>query len=261
MLCRGSLPSLGLQAHTPAPRCVCQCAAAWIAAGRQVVTDRSRSRTDPLGLPMVRRLGAGTAASEPHSRTKGSSVSQRETWRHGSDIGRWVWSRSRRTGVAGAPVTGPFGPACSNSRRIRRLACASAASQTLQGGSERSRSRHVPRRWVHGDDDSSTAPASATASAMEIYCADCGCLVNGGVTVTPCNDHPTAAAETAETPDGGFLTMECYCCGDDRDPAEVASLMCHDDITVCRVCIGCVRCTRRRTGGDRARTPPGVSPE
>ena len=35
--------------------------------------------------------------------------------------------------------------------------------------------------------------------------------------------------------------MECYCCGEDRDPSEVAPLACHDEIKVCRVCIGWLR--------------------
>jgi uncharacterized glyoxalase superfamily protein PhnB len=35
--------------------------------------------------------------------------------------------------------------------------------------------------------------------------------------------------------------MECYCCGEDRDPAAMAALACHDDIKVCRVCIGWLR--------------------
>jgi predicted enzyme related to lactoylglutathione lyase len=32
--------------------------------------------------------------------------------------------------------------------------------------------------------------------------------------------------------------MECYCCGEDRDPAMVTALLCHDDIKLCRICIG-----------------------
>ena len=32
--------------------------------------------------------------------------------------------------------------------------------------------------------------------------------------------------------------MECYCCGEDRDPSMVAALLCHDDIKLCRICIG-----------------------
>jgi uncharacterized glyoxalase superfamily protein PhnB len=40
--------------------------------------------------------------------------------------------------------------------------------------------------------------------------------------------------------------MECYCCGVDRDPAMVAALQCHDEIKVCRVCIGWLM---RRAGG------------
>jgi predicted enzyme related to lactoylglutathione lyase len=31
--------------------------------------------------------------------------------------------------------------------------------------------------------------------------------------------------------------MECSCCGEDRDPAMVAALLCHDDIRICRICI------------------------
>jgi catechol 2,3-dioxygenase-like lactoylglutathione lyase family enzyme len=32
--------------------------------------------------------------------------------------------------------------------------------------------------------------------------------------------------------------MKCSCCGEERDPATVASLLCHDDIHICRVCAG-----------------------
>jgi catechol 2,3-dioxygenase-like lactoylglutathione lyase family enzyme len=32
--------------------------------------------------------------------------------------------------------------------------------------------------------------------------------------------------------------MECFCCGEDRDPTMVASLQCHDDIKICRICVG-----------------------
>jgi uncharacterized glyoxalase superfamily protein PhnB len=38
----------------------------------------------------------------------------------------------------------------------------------------------------------------------------------------------------------------CSCCGEDRDPASMAALQCHDDITVCRTCIGWLR---GRAGG------------
>jgi uncharacterized glyoxalase superfamily protein PhnB len=31
--------------------------------------------------------------------------------------------------------------------------------------------------------------------------------------------------------------MECSCCGQDRDPAMVAALQCHDDIKMCRICL------------------------
>ena len=32
--------------------------------------------------------------------------------------------------------------------------------------------------------------------------------------------------------------MECYCCGEDRDPSMVAALLCHDEVKLCRICIG-----------------------
>ena len=35
--------------------------------------------------------------------------------------------------------------------------------------------------------------------------------------------------------------MNCSCCGEVRDPAAMAALACHDDIKVCRVCIGWLR--------------------
>src|ERR1700741_4779499 len=32
--------------------------------------------------------------------------------------------------------------------------------------------------------------------------------------------------------------MECYCCGEDRDPSIVTSLSCHDEVKICRICVG-----------------------
>jgi len=32
--------------------------------------------------------------------------------------------------------------------------------------------------------------------------------------------------------------VKCSCCGEERDPDMVAALQCHDDIKVCRTCIG-----------------------
>ena len=32
--------------------------------------------------------------------------------------------------------------------------------------------------------------------------------------------------------------VKCSCCGEVRDPGQVAALLCHDDIQLCRVCIG-----------------------
>jgi uncharacterized glyoxalase superfamily protein PhnB len=40
--------------------------------------------------------------------------------------------------------------------------------------------------------------------------------------------------------------MNCYCCGEERDDAMVASLLCHDEIKVCRICIGWLM---QRAGG------------
>jgi len=40
--------------------------------------------------------------------------------------------------------------------------------------------------------------------------------------------------------------MKCYCCGEERDVAMLAPLLCHDEIKVCRVCVGWLM---RRTGG------------
>ena len=33
--------------------------------------------------------------------------------------------------------------------------------------------------------------------------------------------------------------MECYCCGEERE--QVVPLLCHDEVKVCRVCIGWLR--------------------
>jgi hypothetical protein len=32
--------------------------------------------------------------------------------------------------------------------------------------------------------------------------------------------------------------VECSCCGQERDPSMMAALECHDDIKVCRICVG-----------------------
>jgi uncharacterized glyoxalase superfamily protein PhnB len=32
--------------------------------------------------------------------------------------------------------------------------------------------------------------------------------------------------------------MECACCGQERDPSMMAALQCHDEIKVCRICVG-----------------------
>jgi hypothetical protein len=40
--------------------------------------------------------------------------------------------------------------------------------------------------------------------------------------------------------------VECFCCGEDRDESTVVSLLCHDEIKVCRMCVGWLF---RRGGG------------
>jgi hypothetical protein len=35
--------------------------------------------------------------------------------------------------------------------------------------------------------------------------------------------------------------MTCSCCGEERDATEMAALQCHEDVTVCRTCIGWLR--------------------
>jgi catechol 2,3-dioxygenase-like lactoylglutathione lyase family enzyme len=32
--------------------------------------------------------------------------------------------------------------------------------------------------------------------------------------------------------------VECSCCGEQRDPSMTAALLCHDDIKLCRICLG-----------------------
>jgi uncharacterized glyoxalase superfamily protein PhnB len=32
--------------------------------------------------------------------------------------------------------------------------------------------------------------------------------------------------------------MECFCCGEDRESSMVTALRCHDEVKVCRTCIG-----------------------
>jgi hypothetical protein len=40
--------------------------------------------------------------------------------------------------------------------------------------------------------------------------------------------------------------VECYCCGEQRDDSKVTSLLCHDEIRVCRICVGWLN---KRVGG------------
>lgn len=40
--------------------------------------------------------------------------------------------------------------------------------------------------------------------------------------------------------------MKCFCCGEERDPSIVVSLLCHDEVKVCRICISWLI---RRAGG------------
>jgi uncharacterized glyoxalase superfamily protein PhnB len=40
--------------------------------------------------------------------------------------------------------------------------------------------------------------------------------------------------------------MECYCCGQERDPSMMAALRCHDEIKICRICLGWLM---QRVGG------------
>ncbi len=40
--------------------------------------------------------------------------------------------------------------------------------------------------------------------------------------------------------------MKCYCCGEERDDGMVTSLLCHDEVKLCRICIGWLH---QRVGG------------
>jgi uncharacterized glyoxalase superfamily protein PhnB len=42
------------------------------------------------------------------------------------------------------------------------------------------------------------------------------------------------------------LDVKCSCCGEERDDSMVASLHCHDEIKICRVCVGWLN---QRVGG------------
>src|SRR6266702_288758 len=48
--------------------------------------------------------------------------------------------------------------------------------------------------------------------------------------------------------------MECYCCGQERDPSMMAALACHDEIKICRICIGWLM--QRAGGADVTPTLP-----
>jgi predicted enzyme related to lactoylglutathione lyase len=48
--------------------------------------------------------------------------------------------------------------------------------------------------------------------------------------------------------------MECFCCGEDREPEAIVPLLCHDEVKVCRMCIGWL--ARRAGGIDVAPTLP-----
>jgi predicted enzyme related to lactoylglutathione lyase len=47
------------------------------------------------------------------------------------------------------------------------------------------------------------------------------------------------------------VAVQCSCCAEDRDPAALVALRCHDDIKVCRTCIGWLR----RNAGGLSSTP------
>jgi hypothetical protein len=74
---------------------------------------------------------------------------------------------------------------------------------------------------------------------MKITCADCGCLVDRGVIVRPCDSHPTSLLRAPS--DTEVKRVKCSCCGEEREPDNVAALLCYDDVTVCRVCAGWLR--------------------
>jgi hypothetical protein len=42
-------------------------------------------------------------------------------------------------------------------------------------------------------------------------------------------------------PDTAVTRVKCSCCGEEREPDSVAALLCHDDVKVCRVCVGWLR--------------------
>jgi catechol 2,3-dioxygenase-like lactoylglutathione lyase family enzyme len=48
--------------------------------------------------------------------------------------------------------------------------------------------------------------------------------------------------------------VECFCCGEERDPAMVAPLLCHEAIKLCRMCVGWLM--QRAGGVDVAPTLP-----
>src|SRR6266566_10042557 len=50
------------------------------------------------------------------------------------------------------------------------------------------------------------------------------------------------------------LAMECYCCGQERDQSMMAALACHDEIKICRICIGWLM--QRAGGADVTPTLP-----
>jgi hypothetical protein len=63
---------------------------------------------------------------------------------------------------------------------------------------------------------------------------------------------------TTETIAGGSTTTACWCCGEERAEAELARLLCHDDVALCETCVGWLadRVASRRAGGALRRATP-----
>ena len=80
---------------------------------------------------------------------------------------------------------------------------------------------------------------------MELYCADCGCLVDGGVRIMPCGEADCCCLglPVREPSEGRRQVMDCSYCG--RDGAAVA-LPSRDDVRLCRDC----ECRERETTKD-----------
>ena len=75
---------------------------------------------------------------------------------------------------------------------------------------------------------------------MEYSAPQTSCISRSGVPTQACwRIRNTERESQLRAGDLSYdRAMKCFCCGEERDAAIVTSLLCHDEIKVCRICVG-----------------------